>query len=611
MLLPPDLAPWGAALQILPAEEASVLGPIVRALSLLIGPVSPRDKSSTGEPEGFSGLTHTPAYDRLLLSEWLLADEIPEEFLRRAATGEHVFLERERVDAVAGAQCVALLDSSPDQAGAPRLAQMAALIVLARRAEEAGTLLRWGIAQEETSALRVGLFPAALAAMAASRPRVPANAEAVLGWREALDGPPEGETWLIGGQGLQASQTGRDSFLEILDPLIPEERVIDIRIHRPGLPVKAARLSLPPDGACARLLRSPLGEAAHVVREARALPPTSPLVFQCGSTRLIARSGVGQVIVYPVPNVPGQLGGQPRVYHPFFPNAILAAARWGKPLAIITAYKPDQVILEFIGGRSDRLPSRIIALPEGVQLRHPEPADTLDGCYQLQSDDSSCSACLVLVLQGNAIVYPPEPAGAIVDFANGVRPPGEWIATHVTATRADSTRVRLIGNRVDGGRALLSVDADAIVRVEKDLPPGRSGFLGCGGRADPRQWVGAADTSVAGRWLLFSFQREAEVDLPAGLDAAGALVTVDHSLPQPEARDYKARLVCLDDDRRTIMLVGPDGTSALPRASAPIARLSVSPYAGEVAYLTEGGEIVIYGITQKSHLYRFMTEDRQ
>src|SRR5262245_5641181 len=93
MELPRSLAPWSHQLSIFPRETSLAIGPLVQRIALAIGPMISRSSSVAGDPDGFSDLARRGSYERLVASEWLLAEEAPEEFLRRAAMGEHIFLK--------------------------------------------------------------------------------------------------------------------------------------------------------------------------------------------------------------------------------------------------------------------------------------------------------------------------------------------------------------------------------------------------------------------------------------------------------------------------------------------------------------------------------------
>src|ERR1041384_6511348 len=148
MNLPPSLAPWSAYLRIFPEEVSLALGPIIQRLAMLIGSPHPRLNENDGEPDGFDGLNRRGTYERLLISEWMLADELEDEFMRRAVMGEHLFLNRARSSPVGTRATVALFDAGPSQLGSPRIAHIAALIVLANRADSVRSSFSWGVLQE-------------------------------------------------------------------------------------------------------------------------------------------------------------------------------------------------------------------------------------------------------------------------------------------------------------------------------------------------------------------------------------------------------------------------------------------------------------------------------
>ena len=175
--LPRALTPWAEYLQLLPAEQIVAFAPLVQQLDIAIGPLRVQTRGGGGEPDGFDGLTRRGAYDRLLLSEWLLADEMPEEFARRAVMSEHAFLQVARQDPAGARVSFVLFDAGPNQLGAPRIAHLAALIVLARRAEAAGASLIWGVLQRPDNPAQRGVTAAGLAYLFAARGSVEATDE--------------------------------------------------------------------------------------------------------------------------------------------------------------------------------------------------------------------------------------------------------------------------------------------------------------------------------------------------------------------------------------------------------------------------------------------------
>ena len=61
-----------------------------------------------GELRGYDGLTRRGSPERLLISEWLLATEAPDEFVRRAAFNEQAFLRPAFRQPQGGRRAVAL-----------------------------------------------------------------------------------------------------------------------------------------------------------------------------------------------------------------------------------------------------------------------------------------------------------------------------------------------------------------------------------------------------------------------------------------------------------------------------------------------------------------------
>ena len=134
MQLPDALQPWRPWLGWFTPDLAAELGQLVGRLHPLLGRFRNGSLHGDPEPDGLDDLRQRGSYERLLNSEWLLAGDLPDEFLRRAASGEHLFLAPRPRASQVDRFIVALFDAGPWQLGAPRLAQMAMWILLARRA---------------------------------------------------------------------------------------------------------------------------------------------------------------------------------------------------------------------------------------------------------------------------------------------------------------------------------------------------------------------------------------------------------------------------------------------------------------------------------------------
>lgn len=214
MRLPATLAPWRQWLDWFDPEPAAALGELLLRLHPLLGAFRLRATGGAVEPEGIDDLRRRGSYERLLLSEWALAEAAPDEFDRRAAGGEHLFLSPKLVARQSDALTVAVFDSGPAQFGAPRLLHIALWILLAQRAQAAKARFGWGVlgapgqlheadsAQHLVELLRArawqpGAAPAPQAAPAAPRA---GRAELERQWAQWLDAqqPSPGERWSIG-----------------------------------------------------------------------------------------------------------------------------------------------------------------------------------------------------------------------------------------------------------------------------------------------------------------------------------------------------------------------------------------------------------------------------
>ena len=151
MDLPKPISHWQGIMAAFPEDIAALLLNLCNQLAPLIRNHPLQSRTGKVEPLGFDGLSRQVNYHRLLLSEWVLQDHFPEEFVRRAATGEHLFLEMQREENHEGRCCHALFDCGPEQLGRPRLAQLAVLILLARRAERHRLHFKWGVSKDAVS----------------------------------------------------------------------------------------------------------------------------------------------------------------------------------------------------------------------------------------------------------------------------------------------------------------------------------------------------------------------------------------------------------------------------------------------------------------------------
>ncbi|HND30559.1 MAG TPA: hypothetical protein PLA94_11190 [Myxococcota bacterium] len=249
-MIPPSLAAWSSLLELFPEDLRpallNLLGPLQR---LLESPLA-QPHHGAGEPAGYSGLSRRGIPERILLSEWLLATELPDEFLRRAATGQLAYLELDRREKQPHRSIFVLFDTGPAQAGAPRIAQLAVILVLLQRAQRAGVSLSWGILQAPEHGLSVAQpTRESILPLLSHRTWKSVDKTQWDGWKIPFDT----ELWLVGSSDLrQLSHRGPRLVLE--DLLLPRSLDVEVEYRPEQGPPTVLKLPMPREADCMRLL---------------------------------------------------------------------------------------------------------------------------------------------------------------------------------------------------------------------------------------------------------------------------------------------------------------------------------------------------------------------
>ena len=148
MSLPANVKPWMEWLQHFDQQLAQLLGQVLLQLEPLFPQPKARPMASVDEFDGFNGIINRGQYHRLLASEWVLADDMPDEFMRRAVEHEHHFLAPQLKEPRNDGTCLVLFDAGVHQLGSLRIFHVAMWILLAQRALQRGAEFRWAIAQQ-------------------------------------------------------------------------------------------------------------------------------------------------------------------------------------------------------------------------------------------------------------------------------------------------------------------------------------------------------------------------------------------------------------------------------------------------------------------------------
>jgi hypothetical protein len=593
--LPRALVPWAEHLDLFPHELALSLGPLVARLDAVIGTVHHAPDAGTTDPDGFDGLARRGSYERLLLSEWLLAEEAPDEFLRRAAGGEHAFHRLAHRDPAAGRQCVVLFDAGPNQLGSPRLVHLAALIVLARRAHSSGARFAWGVLQKP-ALLRETINAATIRAWLGERGVTEATENHAFDWQGDLEERTlsakstgsEMDLWIIGGHRLQDLTGISSTRLLVRDVLKPDVRQVRIELQQKGAVLRHAVLDLPQESACARLLRDPFGKATAEVRPAPGgLAPSSSLVWAAGGGKIFARTEGGALIVWSVPNSAVETRSKPKIYRPRSSGAIIAAGRVRKTVVIAVLSDPTTLVIESFGKNSASMPNGEYQLQTAISG---EDEFTLLPCL-LPKDSPWMRICLPgqrLVRihcdteKGKHQLFMEAPKGA------------------VAAAQADNRLIYLPASGTESGIVAVSASGEAGERTVHPLPgiPRQAfeGYSSDGGRSVFGLWAVEIDE---GRWQIVSQKADEILVAPSTTRVIGVIFL--------QARWDTPGLVVIEEDGRTISLMGRRWAHSLPPASGRILHACVSPSAPSIAYSTVDGEVAVYSLPHNAYFMRFQT----
>ena len=345
--LPRHLQSWAALLAPIQPDLGADLAHMAQRITDALKQFFLPALSGQDEPDGYAGIARRGPPERLLLSEWALAEEFPDEFLRRAVMKEQLFLDPKRNAPHTPQWLTLLLDCGPMQWGSPRLAHLATLIVLTRYAAERQANLRWASLQLPDMPWQEGIDRDNLRDWLRNHQYRPADAAALDQWHERLvteaksDQQADTDLWLIGSSGLKQLADPTDGLILCEEPLDPAcAGTLSLTIRR-RTQSQTFSLPLPPQPVQVRLLRHPLRR-----EEAAPSPSNKPrpdslvqcrIQFSHAGRQLLVRQPLGRLSVYNIPD-PGRY--EPKIKVRRFDKGfqpILGAFSYGKRLLTLQA----------------------------------------------------------------------------------------------------------------------------------------------------------------------------------------------------------------------------------------------------------------------------------
>lgn len=577
--LPRALQPWREWLDWFEPSLASVLGDLILQLDRLAGRSQSRAMAGRVEPDGIDDVRKRGSYERLLLSEWALADEMPEEFIRRAAHSEHLFLSPKLVAKRSASMIVAVFDSGPAQLGAPRLAQLALLILLARRAQAAHSRFAWGTA-DAPGTLQAPDTPALLLQFLRARCLSVAGAEQISQWQQALlaaDLPP-GERWLVGarpelGQGFDHIAAIRRGFDDRLHLVVGSQRAR-----------RSATLDLPKPREGVSILRGDfLAQALPVAQrelEGRFSLKQAPLFSASSGYVAVALAGRHRAAVIKIQDGEARKQIKPRFTDWPSGSELTAAVLSEKSFGGLIA---DETHLHFwrIGSFrvTERPPRETFAIVPGQRRWLPAV---------LFNSGGSTHHLLAL-----------DSAGHLVRWHSNR--PGECrkVASDVFGIAATSGEKLVYGTFCDGELSLFIEHREAAAPVA---------FAPMQVAGKPVRLFALTET-VRPHWrgyILVVFAPNASGETLCLLHAGGNARPQDHKTLRVGSKcevvglvrscdDPGAQMLALSADRRRLQVMAAAGTETIFDAGGEIRTVSCSPDGERVALLTLAGQLIVLG----------------
>ena len=141
---------WQSWLSWFDEDLQPVIADLLLQLSNFLGPVKESKWCDQMLSSGLGDIRNRGDYQHLLTTEWLIGEEEPDEFIRRAVNNEHLFVTPIYEKSKANGVIIALFDCGLLQLGVPRLAHLILMILFDNRAQQHKSQFYWGIIQSRS-----------------------------------------------------------------------------------------------------------------------------------------------------------------------------------------------------------------------------------------------------------------------------------------------------------------------------------------------------------------------------------------------------------------------------------------------------------------------------
>lgn len=584
--LPRHLSPWASSLALFPKDIAAVLGPFVARIANLVGKWKV-DPSGEGTPDGYGGIASRGTYDRLLVTEWAMLEELPDEFVRRVVSGEHSFLERSYRQEASTKRSVALFDTGIDQLGAPRIAQLAALIVLAQRAEENGAVFEWGIFQDSSAVLHSSVTEVSVLALVEGRSARSVSSSDIERWMTSKDISSDSELYFVGAEEIaDHAQQHRASALivsDVLEPGLPQQ--IRVCAKSPRLKqVREAVFDVPKGRAAVQLLRDPFAVTVAPRQSVTAkLDAQSNLLVSPDGRRLWARATNGALLTFRIPNSPRAMPDSPSAFLPPNGHVVIAVGQASSKKTLVVT-RGNDVAVHLISRR-------------GGTLLDTERYWVDDYPSQPTGADVPLAPLGVLV---NRVLCFIDVNGNLVELKNGelkIRD-ASAVASIVVNSRLGYARIadgllQVMWAHADpSGKFVTTPLGTGYLSITPTVPEFHFGSLG------HIDLIAYSSSKVS--WNIVHKQQSLNVHVPPDYSVVGVMDQL------PKAKPF---LVALNESKNRIELIHATHSEVLLTSSAPIAQVTISNHRNDIIYMTQEGELGVYSCARNAMVLRVAPEN--
>lgn len=576
--LPEALAPWSVWLKWFAPDLAAELGSLLQRVQPLLGPFKGQDQGGEPDWQGLDDLRTRGRYERLLATEWLLADEFPDEFLRRAVSGEHIFLSPRPSRRRAQRTVVALFDAGPLQLGAPRLGHIVMWILLARRAVQAQGEMRWGVLQAPGELLSAD-DAQCLKALMAKRSFTAPDTTHLEQWQANLEASDcaRGERWLVGSPYLNVNASAFTHRVHLHKNL--EGKALEVSLLERGRERKVS-LPLPRQESVLTLLRGsfePSAPQPTSTRDSLAVALQRPPIISYDGARIaIAMRDEPSAAVIQVPRIADLHAPKPRPQRWSYGYSALAAVLAGKGLGVLISnshrlrFWPTTMAMPFPPQEAFHAPGSTAAWLPAAWLRGAKDhmIYVIDHSKRLLAWDAALNDKCELVAHAE-----------LRELTHGA-----------LALAQISKELAVCAYHEDGGVWFVRIGANGEANGLRPIcegPPDADVFFGRG--------CFCAVRVAADQWRIWNWNNPAETydaRMPGELRVIGVL------------RDQDGRVGLLSLDGQHLRLRAVDGShELLYTAPAHVVSHTVCPNSGLVAMLTIDRQLIAFSAaTRQLHL---------